>query len=213
MAQRTIHYLLGEELIPLGVEDVDRFRVGNLLPDAIEDLVYRDLTHYQREFEKDGKRMRFSDFERFRRDFAPRVERDGLYLGYYMHLVEDACYRIFWNRVRFAPRDMTRAQVAVLHNDYHLLNAYIVRNYCVRSEIVFPEGFESEPLNRIYPFLLRDFLEEMKDDFCENPQGRTRYLTEELLEDFLAEARPVCREALRRILAGEEPTDPKSLCW
>ena len=213
MAQRTIHYLLGEELIPLGVRDVDRFRVGNLLPDAIEDLVFRNLTHYQFEFEKDGKEMRLCDFERFRRDFSPRVETDGLYLGYYMHLVEDACYRIFWNRVRFAPRTMTRPEVAVLHNDYHLLNRYIVSHYGIRDEIVFPENFDSEPVNRIYPFLLKDFLDEMREDFHENAQGKTHYLTEELLERFLAEAREICREALRRILAGEKPLDPKNLCW
>ena len=213
MAQRTIHYLLGEELIPQGVGDAERFRVGNLLPDAIEDLVYRDRTHYQREERRDGRLVRYSDFERFRRDFAPLVERDALYLGYYMHLVEDACYRIFWNRESIAPRDLTRAEVAVLHNDYHLLNRYIVSQYGIRDEIVLPADFEAEPINRIYPFLLRDFLEEMRGDFCENPQGTTHYLTEEQLERFLAEARPVCREALRRVLAGEEPTDPKKLCW
>ena len=213
MAQRTIHYLLGEELIPLGVRDVDRFRVGNLLPDAIEDLVYRPLTHYKEDIELGGKQVRISDFERFRRDFAPRVESDALYLGYYMHLVEDACYRIFWNREKVAPRDLTREEVAVLHRDYHLLNRYIVRSYGIRNEIVFPEGFESEPIRRIYPFLLKDFLDEMREDFTEDPPGRTHYLTEELLEDFLKEARPVCREALRRILTGEEPMDPKSLCW
>ena len=213
MAQRTIHYLLGEELIPLGVRDVDRFRVGNLLPDAIEDLVFRDLTHYIKEETLGGRSLRFSDFERFRREFAPLVETDGLYLGYYMHLIEDVCYRIFWNRVKFAPRDMTREQVAVLHNDYHLLNRYIVRTRGIRNEIVFPAHFEREPILRIYPFLLKDFLDEMKDDFTENPQGRTRYLTEELLEQFLSEATDVCREALRRILAGEEPTDPLSLIW
>lgn len=213
MAQRTIHYLLGEELIPLGVKDVDRFRVGNLLPDAIEDLVFRSLTHFQTEVEIEGRSMRYCDFERFRREFAPLVENDALYLGYYMHLVEDACYRIFWNRVKFAPRDMTRAEVAALHNDYHLLNAYIVRTRGIRNEIVFPAHFEREPIRRIYPFLLKDFLDEMKDDFTENPQGQTRYLTEELLERFLPEAREVCREALRRILTGEEPTDPLSLIW
>ena len=213
MAQRTIHYLLGEELIGLGIKDVDRFRVGNLLPDAIEDLVFRDLTHFQSEVEIGGRRMRFSDFERFRREFAPLVETDGLYLGYYMHLIEDVCYRIFWNRVRFAPRDMTRENVAVLHNDYHLLNHYIVSRYGIRDEIVFPQDFEREPIQRIYPFLLKDFLDEMKDDFTEDPQGTTHYMTEELLERFLAEARELCREALRRILAGEEPLDPRSLTW
>ena len=105
MAQRTIHYLLGEELIPLGIRDADRFRIGNLLPDAIEDLVFRAQTHYQVDTEKGGKSLRFSDFERFRRDFSPLVETDGLYLGYYMHLVEDACYRIFWQKVRLFERD------------------------------------------------------------------------------------------------------------
>ena len=213
MAQRTIHYLLGEELIGLGVRDVDRFRVGNLLPDAIEDLIFRNLTHYQTDTQIGGETKRLSDFERFRREFAPLVETDGLYLGYYMHLIEDVCYRRFWNRVRFAPRNMTRENVAVLHNDYHLLNRYIVSRYGIRNEIVFPENFEREPVNRIYPFLLRDFLDEMRGDFTENPQGTTHYLTETLLEEFLADARDTCREALRRILSGGEPMDPRSLTW
>ena len=77
MAQRTIHYLIGEDLIGLGIRDADRFRIGNVLPDAIEDLVFRPLTHYQVDTEIDGKSVRFSDFERFRREFAPLVETDG----------------------------------------------------------------------------------------------------------------------------------------
>ena len=213
MAQRTIHYLLGEELIPLGIRDADRFRIGNLLPDAIEDLVFRAQTHYQIDTVKGGKSLRFSDFERFRRDFSPLVETDGLYLGYYMHLVEDACYRIFWQKVRLFERDMTREKVAILHNDYHLLNAYIVSRYHIRDELVWPEGFESEPVNRIYPFLLRDFLSEMRGDFTEHPAGKTVYMTEALLEEYLSDTRGVCRDALRRILTGGEPLDPMSLTW
>ena len=214
MAQRTIHYLIGEELIADGgVRDIDRFRVGNLLPDAIEDLVYRNLTHYQSDAEIGGRSVRFSDFERFRRDFAPLVETDALYLGYYMHLVEDACYRVFWHRARFAPRDMTRENVAVLHNDYHLLNYYIVSRYGIRDELVMPADFEAEPVRRIYPFLLREFLEEMRGDFSERPQGETRFLTEALLERYLADSMDVCRDALRRILSGAEPLDPRALSW
>ena len=213
MAQRTIHYLLGEELIPLGIRDADRFRIGNLLPDAIEDLVFRAQTHYQIDTVKGGKSLRFSDFERFRRNFSPLVETDGLYLGYYMHLVEDACYRIFWQKVRLFERDMTREKVAILHNDYHLLNAYIVSRYHIRDELVWPEGFESEPVNRIYPFLLRDFLSEMRGDFTEHPEGKTVYMTEALLEEYLSDTRGVCRDALRRILTGGEPLDPMRLTW
>ena len=216
MAQRTIHYMIGEELIRRSggaVRDVDRFRIGNLLPDAIEGLKDRALTHYQEDIRRDGKLLRISDFERFRREFAPLVERDGLYLGYYMHLVEDACYRMFWKKIGFADRQMTREKVAVLHNDYHLLNAYIVRSRGLRDEIVFPDHFEREPINRIYPFLLRDFLDEMRGDFSEDPKGTTHYMTEALLEEYLNDATPVCREALRRILAGEEPLDARTLTW
>ncbi|MBR2582333.1 MAG: hypothetical protein IKD61_02950 [Oscillospiraceae bacterium] len=53
----------------------------------------------------------------------------------------------------------------------------------------------------------------MRGDFSENPQGTTHYLTEALLEQFLVEAMPLCREALRRILSGGEPMDPRSLTW
>ena len=53
----------------------------------------------------------------------------------------------------------------------------------------------------------------MRGDFTEEPQGTTRYLTETLLEEFLAGAMEVCREALRRILAGEKPLDPLDLTW
>ena len=213
MAQRTIHYLIGEELLGLGVRDAARFRVGNLLPDAIEDLGFRNLTHYQRHVIVEGRSALLSDFERFRRDFAPLVETDGLYLGYYMHLVEDVCYRRFWKEAAFAPRHMSRENVAILHRDYHLLNYYIVSRYGLRDELVMPEGFASEPVNRIYPFLLEQFLAEAREDFTEHPEGKTHFLTEELLERFFAEALPVCREALRRILAGEEPLDPCDLNW
>ena len=53
----------------------------------------------------------------------------------------------------------------------------------------------------------------MRGDYTENPQGTTHYLTETLLEEFLADARDTCREALRRILSGGEPMDPRSLTW
>jgi hypothetical protein len=215
MAQRTIHYMIGEELIRRSggaVRDVDRFRIGNLLPDAIEGLKDRALTHYQEDIRRDGKLLRISDFERFRREFAPLVERDGLYLGYYMHLVEDACYRRLWAQIGLKGIPVTEAFVERLHLDYHLLNAYTVRRWGLRDELVWPEGFEDEPINRIYPFLLRDFLAEMRGDFSENPQGETRYITERHVELYVSEYLGLCCEALRRVLDGN-PLDPAELAW
>lgn len=213
MAQRTIHYMIGEELIRGGgIRDVDRFRIGNVLPDAIEGLAFRSLTHYQKKFRRDGKTLRISDFERFRREFAPLVETDGLYLGYYMHLIEDACYRKLWVRIGLKGKIVTDEDVERLHRDYHLLNAYIVRRWELRDELVWPEGFEREPINRIYPFLLREFLAEMRGDFSEDLTGETHFITERHVELYVSDYLAFCREALRRVLDGR-PVDPMELVW
>ena len=47
MAQRTIHYLLGQLLLrECPVRDRKRFLLGSILPDAFADLSQRALTHY-----------------------------------------------------------------------------------------------------------------------------------------------------------------------
>lgn len=214
MAQRTIHYLIGEELIRgVGVRDADRFRIGNLLPDAIEGLRWRDLTHYQKKLLLNGAERRYSDFEQFRREFAAEVERDDLYLGYYMHLVEDACYRLLWREYGLWQKIKTEADVEILHQDYHLLNAYIVRRWDIRDELVYPAGFESEPINRIYPFLLRQFLEEMRGDFSEDPRGEMRLISAEFVERYVRDYLDLCRDALTRMLERRAPLDPTSMTW
>ena len=214
MAQRTIHYLIGEELIAQGgVRNVDRFRIGNLLPDAIAGLAWRDQTHYQKILLLDGREQKYSDFEQFRRDFSDKVEEDDLYLGYYMHLVEDACYRLLWREYGLWEKIRSEADVEILHQDYHLLNAAIVRRWGIRDELVYPAGFEAEAINRIYPFLLRDFLEEAHGDFTEDPRGEMQLISEAFVERYVAEYLEVCRGAMRRLLAHEQPLDPKSMSW
>lgn len=214
MAQRTIHYLIGEELIRSGaVRDVDRFRIGNVLPDAIARIDDRYITHYQKRVVEHGRTVRYSDFERFRRDFAALVESDDLYLGYYMHLIEDACYRRLWARIGLKGRVVTNEEIERLHQDYHLLNAFTVRRWGLRDELVFPERFETEPIGRIYPFLLRDFLEEMHGDFLEHPEGETFYITEADIELFVEESRDFLLDTLRRMRSGAAPLDPRELAW
>lgn len=213
MAQRTIHYLIGEALIAReGVTDVDRFRVGNLLPDAIEGIRWRSLTHFQKTVPVDGGERRYSDFEQFRRDFADEVEHDDLYLGYYMHLVEDACYRLLWQEYGLWEKIRTEADIELLHRDYHLLNAAIVRRWGIRDELVMPADFAREPINRLYPFLLESFLAEARVDFTENPAGEMCLIDEAFVERYVSSYLDTCCEALRRLRAGR-PIDPRSMTW
>lgn len=216
MAQRTVHYLIGEQLLSPLIPDKNRFRIGNLLPDCYSDgCAARNHTHYMRKSVPGdgGEALRWSDYEAFRQAFADRIPSDGLYLGYYMHLVEDSCFRVFCDTRRVRDRVMSREGVKRLHRDYSLLNRYIMAHYPLRYEVYKPEGFDGEPLRNVFPFRLEPFLEEFRGDFSGFPEGTPEILTEALLESFLQEAVPVCQEALRRVLGGETPFPSRYLTW
>lgn len=210
MAQRTIHYIIGEWLLDCSIGNANRFRLGNLLPDAYGEDGVRRRTHFTKVLE-DGRR--FSDFEAFRERFPDRVETDDLYLGYYLHLVEDACFRGFVARRGFRGRIQKPQDISFLHRDYHILNRYLTEKYGLTMMIEPVPELELEPICGIYPFRQQELLEELRRDLSEQVEGETCYLTEDMLEAFLSEALPICRDALLRIRQGGEPLDPMSLAW
>lgn len=215
MAQRTVHYLLGEILLNDGIGSPNRFRMGNLLPDAYPDPEIRRTTHYIVTLPADtsSSRIQYSDFEAFRRQFSHEISKDTLYLGYYMHLIEDACFRVFWKENGLQGRIKSAEDIRLLHRDYHLLNACIVNKYHLSNLIKPISGLEQEPINQIYPFCIKSFLEEFDHDFSECPQGATTYLTPIMLDRFILDASEICKDALYRVLHGHTPLDSREICW
>ena len=211
MAQRTIHYLFGQLIArELALKDRNRFLLGSVLPDAYADRGERDKTHFVR---RDGA-WRFFDFWAFKERYLPLMRRDDLYLGYYMHLVEDNFYRQFV----FVGHGISRAVespegVKRLHNDYHLLNAHIVKRYGLSYDLRLPADFAKEPIHDIAGFAAEAFLREMREDFVENPAGSTYYVSEAMLDEFTATYVPVAIEELRHVLHGETYLDPRDYMW
>lgn len=213
MSQRTVHYALGERLLQCGVRDANRFRIGNLLPDAYEGgAEERRITHYIRRVEGD-ELTRYCDFEAFRVRFDEKIRTDDLYLGYYMHLIEDALSRVFMMEKQIKASIRSAADVSFLHEDYHLLNAHIVRSYGLRYEVKAPPAFEAEEINAVYPFRLAALLEELKADFEESKTGKTKYLTENLIDELIASAYQPCADALRRIRENRPPLESMRYLW
>lgn len=220
MAQRIIHYLIGEKLldrIPHALREGGfdaRFRMGNLLPDAYDwdgpDLPPRRLTHF---VFTDESGDRYSDFGRFLSRYRERIPKDGLYLGYYLHLIEDACFRVFWHSQDLDARLKTKEDVSFLHRDYHILNKYLIEKYALENRLEPIEGFEDEALNEIHPFRAGEMLNELAADFLDRTAGEPRWFTPRLADEFLAFALPICTDALERLLSGAEPLDPHSLHW
>lgn len=180
MAQRTIHYLFGELISKqVKLNDKKRFLLGSIIPDAYVDVKFRDATHYKvRDVEGT-----YLDFHKFLDDYCEPIQQDDLYLGYYMHLVEDAVYRkFFYNEHSKMPK--SREDVKRLHMDYHILNKYIVDKYKLKNELVQMENAYQNELAQIGEFRVSEFLKEFEQDFWEDISGETFYITEEMEAAF-----------------------------
>ncbi len=212
MAQRTIHYLLGELLLrQCPARDRKRFLLGCILPDAFADLSERALTHFTN---RSVPGYMYFDFDAFRERFGEKMAADDLYLGYYMHLVEDNFYRVFFRqRVGIAIDNQKPEQVRRLHRDYTLLNAYIVERYGLSNEVEPPADFESEPLAKVAHFDLDGFLAEFDGDFTRQAEGETHYLTEAVLEEFLGLYYEPCLLELRTVMRGGSGLIARDMAW
>lgn len=209
MAQRTIHYLFGELLsMQVKLKDKKRFLLGSILPDAYVDVECRDATH----FKVRGEDGIYLDFHKFLDVFSERIQEDDLYLGYYMHLVEDAFYRdFFYNQHSKMPK--SKEEVKQLHTDYHVLNRYIVDKYHLVNELCESKEVYVGELEEIAEFRVLGFLEELNQDFLEDNFGETFYITEEMVDEFVEQYLSLAVDELKCVKTGKSCLEVKDYTW
>lgn len=209
MAQRTIHYLFGEILSrQVEIKDKKRFLIGSILPDAYMNSPDRDRTHYKVKTEQEV----FFDFDRYREEYFSLIRTDDLYLGYYMHLVEDAFYRQFiYGGDYVMPGN--KDEVPLLHKDYHILNPYIVRKYDLKNILKPLVNIDHEAINSIAPFMINDFIADMSGDFTEQTTGKTRFLTESMIDEFIEKYIPLGIKELESVKSGHFILQAQDYAW
>ena len=204
MAQRIIHYLLAVKLAEsCPVSDRKRFLAGSLLPDAYISVSDRKITHYKAIA---GGGADIFDFNRFRTEFRDLIFTDDLYLGYYLHLIEDAVYRQFLWINRYE-RPLNMEQAKLLHQDYHILNAVFIKQYELINELKEPVRLEEEPITRIAPFSAEAMVKELAGDFSDRVTGAFRYVNEAMMETYIKDAFPVCLREMRAVREGHFTLD------
>lgn len=208
MPQRTIHYLFGEIIADqMELADKKRFLLGNILPDAVE-ACDKDKSH----FKVRTKKFVYLDFEAYRKEYFDQMQQDDLYLGYYMHLIVDAFYRVFIYQDRFTmPR--TREEVELLHNDYHILNSYIVKKYRIRNILEKDIVLKQEAIGGVGSFLIRESLGKLSDEFMEQTQGNTVFLTEDMLDEFVETYIPLAIEEIKNLRNGTSTLKMSDYAW
>ena len=113
-----------------------RLNFGAVLPDYSED---RRKAHLR--ILVWGRNKRTYDLNGFRARFGAKIREDDLYLGYYLHLVQDVIYRHFvYDRYHWNPN--IPGHTEKLHNDYSLLNLYVREKYGLENDLRIPEGAE-----------------------------------------------------------------------
>ncbi|MBE5949381.1 MAG: hypothetical protein E7261_10185 [Lachnospiraceae bacterium] len=201
MAQRTIHMLFGTLLSDkIELFDKNRFLFGSILPDAYINPANRKVAHFIKYISAEN--CLYFDFQDFFKRFQDKIINDDLYLGYYAHLVEDAFYRYFLYYEKRFMEKIKSYELDILHNDYHILNSYIVRKYALPSYLELPKTFEQESLNEITEFDIPKIIDDYKNDIVELSNEKTVLLTESMLEEFVAKYIGVLADELRSIRNG-----------
>ena len=208
MAQRAIHYLFGTILAEhIELKDKKRFLMGHVMPDAI-DKNDRSKSH----FETIIGDWEYYDFNKFQEDYHDLILHDDLYLGYYMHLVEDNFYREVFYRYRNG-KPIFLEQVPTLHNDYNLLNNYIVEKYKIENLLGTEFEENGEDVFRIGSFRVNEFLKEMSFDFIEKHEGTTVLVTEEMVDEFVENYIPLAIKEVQSIVEGKTTLKASDYAW
>ena len=207
MASSTVHLAIIEELLrKRKFSNPDRLRFGSVLPDFRKG----GNSHFSKHFGVGTKKT--NDLNGFREKFFDKMRTDDLYLGYYLHLFQDIGYRHFVYDVhRWDP--MREGNVDRLHNDYAIVNSYIVSKYGLKKEMTVPSGFLDEPLSKVAEFDIDMLIRSMEEFVTIKKEGEIFFFTHEMTDTFIADSVKACMEELDRMDHGEPMADGDALAW
>lgn len=207
MASSIVHLAIINELIKLrSFRAEDRLKLGAVLAD----FGNRRDTHLQTRVQNGEKRT--YDLNRFRAEFGEKLLEDDLYLGYYLHLIQDIVYRrIIYGK--YAWDTTIEGNIERLHRDYRILNGVIIEKYGLKNDIAVPEGFKSEGINRLGAFDTDLLLESMAGFFDQREEGEIFFFTEAMADEFILEAVETCLKELDALDSGGALMDMYECAW
>ncbi|MBR4668204.1 MAG: tyrosine-protein phosphatase [Butyrivibrio sp.] len=207
MASSIMHLAVTGELAKkYAFKDLNRLRLGAILPDAGS----RELSHFSKRIW--GLNKKNYNFELYREKFGELMKTDDLYLGVYLHLVQDLCYRHFvYDKYSWNP--MIPGNMEKLHNDYAILNHYVVSNYNLKNDLAVPERFDDEPICDICKFDVNWLAQSVEKQFAEEKDEETFFFTREMADEFIREAVAACEKELDALANGEAMIESYDTAW
>ncbi len=209
MASRVMHLAAAQGLLARRTfQNPQAFLAGALLPDAPRTGDNARASHFISS--RAGKRT--YDLAEFRRLYGEELAEEGLYLGYYLHLIQDIVYR----RLIYGKYGLRRSlpeQLDNLYQDYSILNGYIIEKHRLDCPNTFPAGIENAAVCRKFGLNAQGLLVELRGDFSRKAEGETALFSREMAEEYIQSAIGLCETELDTLAQGLPPLDPWTLAW
>ncbi len=207
MASSIMHLAVINELAKrFHFKDLNRLKFGAVLPDAGE----KDASHLR--ISVCGLNKTTYDLESFRSRFGNLMRTDDLYMGYYLHLLQDMVYRHFvYDRYHWDPG--VPGNVEKLHNDYLITNHYLADKYSLQDNLAAPERVDTEPISDLCPYDIHELMLSVTRSFQEIRNEKVFFLSQEMADEYIAEAVRVCLSELEALSDGGKLTDSYDNAW
>lgn len=207
MASSIVHLAVIKELAgSYRFTDESRLKFGVILPDG----GIGTGSHLKIKISDTQKHT--YNLDRYRAKFGERMKKDDLYLGYYLHLVQDLCFRHFvYDTHHWDP--MPPGNVERLHKDYAIVNHYVVEKYGLVNDLMVPEGFACEEINTLCEFDLEEHMESIRTYFEKVEDGEIFFFTKEMTDEYIVEAAATCAKELEALQNGGRLIDAYENAW
>lgn len=211
MASRIIHLAITNELSQqYNFSNIDRLYFGTIIPDGVSSCQDYILSHFKLRISDTGKRS--YNLTEYKEKFGNLLKADDLYLGYYLHLIQDLLYRHFmYDRYHWNPKP--DGNIERLHDDYKQINAYVISKYGLHSDIHVPNGFASEKINEIADFEPDRFIQELKNDFERIEYKERFFFTDNMVDEYIQWAVEYCKKELAALENGSYYFDEYEWSW
>ena len=211
MASRIIHLAITNELSQqYEFSNIDGLCFGTIIPDGVSSCQDYILSHFKLRISDTGKRS--YNLTEYKEKFGNLLKADDLYLGYYLHLIQDLLYRHFmYDRYHWNPKP--DGNIERLHDDYKQINAYVISKYGLHSDIHVPNGFASEKINEIADFEPDRFIQELKNDFERIEYKERFFFTDNMVDEYIQWAVEYCKKELAALENGSYYFDEYEWSW
>lgn len=143
------------------------------------------------------------------------MKTDVLYLGYYLHLIQDLVFRrLVYEKHNWNPR--IPGNVERLHEDYERLNPYVITHYGLKNSLELPEDFLDEKINTVYPFDVHILRSNLNRDFegeTELRKDNAFFFTQEMAVEFIDKAAEVCIAEVNALREGKYSVRAYDYVW